>query len=60
MNIMNILKELLGGKEKWNFFMEAQIKIRLPHCDALPTPWGTQMWIPNWKQQKDKESGHAP
>jgi hypothetical protein len=28
--------------------------------DALPTPWGTQMWIPNRKQWKSKESGHAP
>jgi hypothetical protein len=27
---------------------------------ALPTPWGTQMWVPNRKQWKSKESGHAP
>ncbi len=28
--------------------------------DTLPTPWGTQMQIPNRKQWKGKESGHAP
>jgi hypothetical protein len=28
--------------------------------DALPTLWGIQMWVPNWKQQKNKELGHAP
>jgi len=25
--------------------------------DALPTPWGTQMWFPNRKHQKSKELG---
>ncbi len=24
------------------------------------TPWRIQMWVPNWKQWKSKESGHAP
>jgi len=28
--------------------------------DTLPTPWGTKMWVPNRKQHKSKESGHAP
>jgi hypothetical protein len=28
--------------------------------DALRTPWGAQMWVPNWKQRKSKESGHDP
>jgi len=27
--------------------------------DALPTPWGIQMWVPNKKQRKE-EWGHAP
>jgi hypothetical protein len=28
--------------------------------DALPTPWGTQMWIPNRKQRKSKSQGMLP
>jgi hypothetical protein len=28
--------------------------------DALPTPCETQMWVANWIQRKDKESGHTP
>jgi hypothetical protein len=28
--------------------------------DALPTFWGTQMWVPNKKQRKSKESRHIP
>jgi hypothetical protein len=28
--------------------------------DALPTPRGTQVLIPNWKQRKGKESKHVP
>jgi hypothetical protein len=28
--------------------------------DAPPTPYGTQMWVPNWKQRKDKESKCVP
>jgi hypothetical protein len=28
--------------------------------DTPPTPWRTQIWVPNKKQQKGKELGHAP
>jgi hypothetical protein len=24
--------------------------------DALPTPWGTQMWVPNRKQWKSNDA----
>ncbi len=27
---------------------------------ALPTPWGSQMCVPNRKHRKNKESGHTP
>jgi len=29
-------------------------------CDTLPTPWRIQMWVPNKKWWKNKESRHAP
>jgi hypothetical protein len=28
--------------------------------DVLLTPWGTQMWVPNWKHRKNKELGPFP
>jgi hypothetical protein len=44
-----------------------QIKAWIPNClvlirpnllgDALRTPWGTQIWVPNWKHWQSKESG---
>jgi hypothetical protein len=40
-------------------FIKIQKSLQLIMDDALPTPWGTQMWIPNWKQRKGKESGHT-
>jgi hypothetical protein len=32
----------------------------LSPIDMLPTPSRTQMWVPNRKQWKSKESGHVP
>jgi hypothetical protein len=32
----------------------------LSPIDMLPTPSRTQMWVPNRKQQKSKESRHVP
>jgi len=29
-------------------------------ADAFPTPWGIQMWVPNIKQRRNKESRHTP
>ncbi len=34
--------------------------LALSLLDTLSTPWGTQMWVPNRKQRKNKESRHAP
>jgi hypothetical protein len=59
---LNILKHII--KFSFNSIINSCLtpcykKKSYSDCDALPTPWGAQMWVPNWKQWNDKELAHA-